>query len=110
MARDDTFVPLTGRCGCGHVSFSLSSAPIVVNCCHCRFCQRLGGSAFAVNAMIEDQSRGVDRRGRPSRHTPSALPGGQQVIGAHNARSRSGAIIRCLAPRLRLSGWHVGRT
>ena len=29
------------------------STPIFVNCCHCRMCQRLSGSAFAVNAMIE---------------------------------------------------------
>jgi hypothetical protein len=27
--------------------------PIFVNCCHCRQCQRLSGSAFAINAMIE---------------------------------------------------------
>lgn len=80
MARDDNVVPLTGRCGCGHVNFSLSSAPIVVNCCHCRFCQRLGGSAFAVNAMIETNRVTLIGTGMPiAVHTPSALPGGQRV-------------------------------
>lgn len=27
--------------------------PIVVSCCHCRDCQRITGSAFALDAMIE---------------------------------------------------------
>jgi hypothetical protein len=28
-------------------------APIITHCCHCRDCQRVSGSAFRVNAMIE---------------------------------------------------------
>ncbi|MCX8475828.1 MAG: GFA family protein [Sphingomonas sp.] len=31
----------------------MTSAPIFVNGCHCRVCQRETGSAFAINAMIE---------------------------------------------------------
>jgi hypothetical protein len=27
--------------------------PIFVNCCHCRDCQKITGSAFALNAMVE---------------------------------------------------------
>jgi hypothetical protein len=80
MPRDDTFAPLTGGCGCGYVRFSLNSAPIVVNCCHCRFCQRLGGSAFAVNAMIETNRITLTGAGAPvDVHIPSALPAGQRV-------------------------------
>jgi len=41
-----------GGCECGEVRYRMS-APIFVNCCHCRMCQRLSGSAFAINAMIE---------------------------------------------------------
>jgi hypothetical protein len=44
---------LDGGCHCGAVRYRLASAPIYVNGCHCRDCQRLTGSAFAVNAMIE---------------------------------------------------------
>jgi hypothetical protein len=44
---------LEGGCECGQVRYRLTSAPIFVNCCHCRQCQKLGGSAFAINAMIE---------------------------------------------------------
>jgi hypothetical protein len=42
-----------GGCGCGAVRFRITDAPIFVNCCHCRQCQKLSGSAFALNAMIE---------------------------------------------------------
>jgi len=31
----------------------MAGDPIFVNCCHCRQCQKLSGSAFALNAMIE---------------------------------------------------------
>ena len=44
---------LEGGCGCGRVRYRLLDAPITVNCCHCRDCQRRSGTAFAINAMIE---------------------------------------------------------
>ena len=31
----------------------MQSAPLFVHCCHCRWCQRESGAAFALNAMIE---------------------------------------------------------
>jgi hypothetical protein len=42
-----------GGCECGRVRYRLHGPPIFVNCCHCRQCQKIGGSAFALNAMIE---------------------------------------------------------
>lgn len=44
---------LEGGCACGNVRFRLRSAPMFVQCCHCRDCQRQVGSAFVVNALIE---------------------------------------------------------
>ena len=44
---------IDGGCECGKVRYRLHGPPIFVNCCHCRQCQKLGGSAFALNAMIE---------------------------------------------------------
>jgi hypothetical protein len=36
-----------------------------VNCCHCRNCQKLTGSAFAINAMIEADRVEVTSKGQP---------------------------------------------
>lgn len=43
----------TGRCACGESSYRIMSAPLIVHCCHCSWCQRETGSAFAINALIE---------------------------------------------------------
>ncbi len=69
-----------GGCACGEVRYRLASEPIVVHCCHCRWCQRESGAAFALNAVIE-----ADRveliSGRPERiDTPSASGKGQPVF------------------------------
>lgn len=45
--------PIEGGCTCRHVRYRLLKAPMIINCCHCRWCQRETGSAFAVNAVIE---------------------------------------------------------
>lgn len=44
---------LDGGCSCGAVRYRLTSRPMFVNCCHCTQCQRLTGSAFVINALIE---------------------------------------------------------
>ena len=50
MASNDTF---EGGCTCRHVRYRMTSKPMFVHCCHCRWCQRETGTAFALNAMIE---------------------------------------------------------
>jgi hypothetical protein len=50
QAGSETF---EGGCTCRHVRYRLVSRPLFVNCCHCTWCQRETGSAFAINAMIE---------------------------------------------------------
>ncbi|MEO8384386.1 MAG: GFA family protein [Betaproteobacteria bacterium] len=42
-----------GGCTCGAVRYRMTSAPMFVNCCHCRWCQRETGASFALNAIIE---------------------------------------------------------
>lgn len=55
--------PLEGGCDCRAVRYRLKTAPLFVHCCHCRWCQRESGAAFALNAMIESdrvESLGVE--------------------------------------------------
>ncbi len=44
---------LIGGCACGQVRYRLTSPPMFVHCCHCGWCQKESGAAFALNAMIE---------------------------------------------------------
>ena len=45
--------PLLGSCFCGAVRYRLTRAPMFINCCHCRDCQKQTGGAFAINGFIE---------------------------------------------------------
>jgi mannose-6-phosphate isomerase-like protein (cupin superfamily) len=82
--------PIEGGCDCRAVRYRMQSAPLVVHCCHCRWCQRESGAAFALNAMIE-ADRVVELGVEPERvHTPSDSGAGQ-------------TIARC--PRCRVALW-----
>ena len=52
MTAHDTY-PMEGGCGCGGVRYCMTTAPMFVHCCHCTWCQRENGTAFALNALIE---------------------------------------------------------
>ncbi len=42
-----------GGCACGFVRYQVVSKPFITHCCHCRYCQRQTGTAFALNALFE---------------------------------------------------------
>lgn len=66
-----------GGCACGAIRYRMLSAPMYVHCCHCRWCQRESGSAFALNAFIE-ADRLILLQGEPQRVvTPSESGDGQ---------------------------------
>jgi hypothetical protein len=68
-----------GSCTCGSVRYRMTSEPLFVHCCHCRWCQRETGSAFALNAMIEAE-RVVLLAGTPEVvNTPSNSGKGQKI-------------------------------
>jgi hypothetical protein len=70
---------LEGGCDCRQLRYRLTSAPLVVHCCHCRWCQRETGASFALNAMIESD-RLVNLGVQPFVvATPSASGRGQQI-------------------------------
>ena len=68
---------MEGKCSCGAVRYRLEAKPLFVHCCHCTWCQRESGSAFALNAMIEAAAVAV-LQGHPVKTTlPSASGKGQ---------------------------------
>jgi hypothetical protein len=82
--------PLDGGCDCGAIRYRMTTSPLVVHCCHCRWCQRESGAAFALNAMIE-ADRVLHLKTEPELiDTPSASGKGQRVA-------------RC--PRCRIAVW-----
>jgi hypothetical protein len=50
---DNAAATQEGGCACRYIRYRMSGKPLIVHCCHCRWCQRETGSAFALNAMIE---------------------------------------------------------
>src|SRR5215475_11491309 len=50
---DDRDFPLEGGCTCRAVRYRMTTRPLIVHCCHCRWCQRETGASFALNALIE---------------------------------------------------------
>jgi hypothetical protein len=77
---------LLGQCTCGDIRYRMMSKPLFVNCCHCRWCQRETGSAFATNAMIE-AGRVVLLSGTPEIVlTPSSSGKGQRITRCPKCR------------------------
>ena len=48
----DSDIALPGGCACGNVRYEVRHQPLIVHCCHCRWCQRQTGTAFALNALF----------------------------------------------------------
>ena len=71
--------PIDGGCDCKAVRYRMTTAPLFVHCCHCRWCQRESGASFALNAMIE-ADRVVNLGIEPEVvHTPSDSGLGQKI-------------------------------
>jgi hypothetical protein len=78
MAADEAR-PLEGACACGAVRYLMTSKPMFVHCCHCRWCQRETGASFALNAVIE-ADRVILLTGEPEVvNTPSNSGKGQKI-------------------------------
>ncbi len=78
--------PIAGGCDCRRVRYELASAPLFVHCCHCRWCQRESGSAFALNAMIEADRVAVRGEMPELVDTPSASGKGQRIARCAGCR------------------------
>jgi hypothetical protein len=68
-----------GHCGCGELHYKVSGQPLIVHCCHCRYCQRQSGSAFAINALYTTDNVEVTRGSFEEIDTPSPSGKGQTI-------------------------------
>lgn len=85
-ARTPDSINFDGGCTCGFVRYRMRSKPLFVHCCHCTWCQRETGSAFAINALIEsDRVELLD--GEPGTIlTPSVSGRGQKIARCPHCR------------------------
>jgi hypothetical protein len=79
-----------GGCTCRFVRYRMTTTPLFVHCCHCRWCQRETGASFALNALIE-----ADR--------VQVLQGEAEVINTPSNSGKGQKIFRC--PRCRIAVW-----
>ncbi len=79
-----------GGCTCREVRYRLHKPPLFVHCCHCRWCQRESGSAFALNGMLEAGELEL-------------LAGKVEVIDTPSNSGRGQRISRC--PTCRVALW-----
>jgi hypothetical protein len=70
---------MQGGCACGGVRYAMNAAPMIVHCCHCRWCQRETGSAFVINALVETSKLYVTGE-TVTIDTPSASGKGQKIV------------------------------
>ena len=77
MSHPETF--FDGGCTCGAVRYRMSSGPMFVHCCHCRWCQRESGASFALNALIETDRLQLLQGELELVNTPSNSGKGQMI-------------------------------
>lgn len=81
---------MEGGCDCREIRYRMTSKPMWVNCCHCRWCQRETGSSFALNALIE-----ADR--------VELLHGKPEVVNTPSNSGKGQMIARC--PTCKIAVW-----
>jgi hypothetical protein len=67
-----------GGCLCGAIRYTVSSEPIRVTYCHCKFCQRATGSAYLVEPIFEKKSFEITL-GKPATYAQASSGSGKQV-------------------------------
>src|SRR5512141_1581924 len=88
MSSESSF--FDGGCTCHFVRYRMTTKPLFVHCCHCRWCQRETGASFALNALIE-----ADR--------VRLLQGEVEVVDTPSESGKGQKIVRC--PKCHIAVW-----
>ncbi|EHP1345558.1 GFA family protein, partial [Salmonella enterica] len=75
----EVYDSLEGGCTCGAVRYVVTASPLIVHCCHCHWCQRETGSAFVINAVIENMHVHLIKGQVTVIDTPSLSGKGQKI-------------------------------
>lgn len=87
---------IEGGCTCGEVRYEVLSSPLIVHCCHCRWCQRQTGTAFALNALFEAEHVRVTK-------------GEVEILAVASPSGRGQTIARCQSCRIAVwSNYYMG--
>jgi hypothetical protein len=86
---------MAGGCDCGELRYRMTRAPMIVHCCHCRWCQRETGASFALNAMVEAER-------------VELLTGAPELVDTPSASGKGQIIARCPACRLAVWSHYAG--
>jgi hypothetical protein len=79
MSTEQDFIPIKGHCTCKAVTYEVLAPFLIIHCCHCTWCQRESGSAFALNAIIESSNFRLTSTLAPQ-HVPLPTPSGEGQI------------------------------
>jgi hypothetical protein len=64
----------------------MTTKPLFVHCCHCTWCQRESGAAFALNAMVETDMVKILSGAPDVVNTPSNSGKGQKIVRCPNCK------------------------
>ncbi|MCG6884128.1 MAG: GFA family protein [Silicimonas sp.] len=70
-----------GGCLCGAIRYRVTTPPMRVSFCHCRFCQKVTGTAYAVEPIFEESAFEL-LQGTPKSHD-HVSEGSGKVITLH---------------------------
>lgn len=79
-----------GGCTCGGVRYRLLRRPMFIHCCHCTWCRKESGAAFALNGMVEGTAVELSR-------------GEIEIVDTPTKSGRGQKISRC--PKCRVALW-----
>ena len=79
-----------GGCTCREIRYRMKAEPMFVHCCHCTWCQRESGAAFALNALVEAEA-------------VELIHGKPEIVDTPSNSGKGQMIARC--PKCRIAVW-----
>lgn len=76
-----------GQCGCGMVRFHVRRQPFAIHACHCSYCQKQTGTAFAHNALVEPDALELVSGEVEVVHAPAPTGIDQRIVRCKRCRT-----------------------